>query len=307
MNTENFSVEQFAAWVKQQLEKIDLYYGHGSQDAEDEAFWLASYIANFDYQDFASEDPNRGWKKQLTESQVQKGRELLKERINTRKPLAYIINEIWFAGYRFYIDERALVPRSHLGEWVVDCFEPWINSSEVNSILDLCCGGGSIGISAALYFDEVMVDLADLSESALEVCQRNIDQYKLDKQIKAIHSDLFENIKGRYDLILCNPPYVSETNMTKLPQEYRFEPEMALVSGPEGLDSISIILSEAGRYLTDSGHLILEAGTAAPTLERALTQVPLNWMMSASGESVVLIISRSELLQFHDEINALLS
>ena len=302
MNTENFSVEQFAAWATSRLAKADLYYGHGCEDAEDEGFWLASYIADFDYADF-----NDGWEKQLTQSQILKGEEILSQRIETKKPLAYLINQIWFAGHCFYIDDGALVPRSHLGEWVADCFEPWINSSQVNRVLDLCCGGGSIGISAALYFNLANVDLADLSKPALKVCQRNINDYQLEQRVKTIHSDLFVDIQNRYDLILCNPPYVSEANMKKLPKEYRYEPEMALVSGVKGLDSIAIIINQAEQYLTDSGSLILEAGTAAPALEEALSQVPLNWMMSASGESVVLIITKKELLEFNDEIQSLLN
>jgi len=293
MDAENYSVEQFAAWLTVQLEKTDLYYGHGSQDAEDEAFWLASFVAKFDYHDFEN-----SWTKQLTQAQIKSGVELLNKRIETRKPLAYLIHEIWFA---------ALVPRSHLGEWVVERFEPWVDSSQVNSILDLCCGGGSIGISSALFFNQAKVDLADLSESALEVCQRNIDLHQLNDRVKTISGDLFENIDERYDLILCNPPYVTEANMEKLPQEFRFEPEMALVAGKQGLDSIAIILNQAEQYLSESGHLILEAGTAAPALEQALDQVPLNWMMSASGESVVLLISRSQLLQFDGQIQSLLN
>ena len=297
MNTENLSVEDFAAWAASELEKVDLYYGHGSQDAQDEALWLASFIADFDYGDF--ED---GWNKVLTPDQVNLGRELVENRIKTKKPLAYLINQIWFAGHRFYVDERVLVPRSHLGEWIVDCFEPWVNTSQVSSILDLCCGGGSIGISAALYFDNADVDLADLSKPALEVCQHNIEAYELTQRVKTIHSDLFNNVHNCYDLILCNPPYVSHVNMAKLPQEYRYEPEMALVAGVEGLDSIATILNHCAQHLNDSGSLILEAGTAAPALEAALDQVPLNWMMSASGESVVLVISREELIEYQTKI-----
>ncbi len=302
MDAENYSVEDFAVWAKSELEQADLYYGHGCEDAEDEALWLASYIADFKYADF--ED---GWDRQLNDIQIKQGYELLKQRISSKKPLAYLINQIWFAGHRFFIDERALVPRSHLGEWVADCFEPWINANQVKSILDLCCGGGSIGISAALYFDQVDVDLADLSKSALEVSQCNIENYELQQYVKTIESDLFKNIEDRYDLILCNPPYVSYSNMEMLPKEYRYEPEMALVAGEEGLDSIAIILIEAHNHLTDNGTLILEAGTAAPALETALDQVPLNWMMSASGESVVLIITREELIEYKDKIKQLLN
>ena len=302
MHAENCSVKDFAVWAKSELEQANLYYGHGCEDAEDEGLWLASFIADFNYADFEG-----GWDRRLNDGQINRGRELLKQRIETQKPLAYLINQIWFAGHRFFIDERALVPRSHLGEWIVDCFEPWIDSNRVKSILDLCCGGGSIGVSAALHFDQVKVDLADLSKSALEVSERNINDYQLQQRVKTIESDLFSNIDSRYDLILCNPPYVSHINMEKLPQEYRYEPEMALVAGDEGLDSIAIILNQAEQHLTESGHLILEAGTAAPALESALDQVPLNWMMSASGESVVLIINKEELIQYRNRIKQLVN
>ena len=300
MKNQILTVEDFADWAGKQFANAQLYYGHGALDAEDEAFWLASYIAGFCYQDF-----DDGWQKSLTDQQINEGKELVSRRIESQKPLAYLINQIWFAGHRFYIDERALVPRSHLGEWVPEKFEPWVNSNTVNRILDLCCGGGSIGIACALYFDRVEVDLSDLSKQALAVSQRNIDDYALAQTVKTIHSDLFENIQGQYDLIVCNPPYVSHANMQKLPIEYTFEPEMALVSGEQGLDSISIILSQAADYLTEQGALILEAGTAAPALDSSLN-IPLNWMMSASGESVVLIMTREELVRYRDSILQLL-
>ena len=300
MNDGVLNVEDFAVWACAELSGADLYYGHGSQDSEDEAYWLASYIARFNYPDF--ED---GWHNSLTEKQISRGREILKARIETKKPLAYLINQIWFAGHRFYIDEKALVPRSHLGEWIPDQFEPWIDSENVHSILDLCCGGGSIGISCALSFEGASVDLADLSDQAIEVAQRNIDDYQLNDRVHTICSDLFENIDSKYDLIVCNPPYVSFANMEKLPLEYTYEPEMALVSGEKGLDSITVILKQVDQYLSANGFLVLEAGTAAPALEDALDQIPLNWMMSASGESVVLIISADELRNYKKQIQNL--
>ena len=301
MSAEIQSVEDFAVWANTELSQADLYYGHGSQDSEDEAYWLASYIAQFNYPDF--ED---GWQNPLSEQQIDRGRQILKTRIQTKQPLAYLINQIWFAGNRFYIDEKALIPRSHLGEWIPEMFEPWIDSSEIHSILDLCCGGGSIGISCALRFDQAGVDLADLSDQAIEVARRNIDDYQLGDQVDTIHSDLFENINRKYDLIVCNPPYVSFSNMEKLPLEYTYEPEMALVSGEKGLDSIAIILNQVDQYLSAKGFLILEAGTAAPALDQALDQTPLNWMMSASGESVVLIISADEIKRYKERIRNLL-
>lgn len=301
MNAKILSVEDFAVWACAELSRADLYFGHGAEDAEDEAFWLASYVGQFNYPDF--ED---GWQNPLTEKQISRGRQILKARIESKKPLAYLINQIWFAGYRFYIDEKALVPRSHLGEWIPDKFEPWIDSANVHSILDLCCGGGSIGISCALNFEGARVDLADLSGQAIEVARRNIDNYQLNDRVATIHSDLFENINHRYDLIVCNPPYVSFANMEKLPLEYTYEPDMALVSGEKGLDSIAVILNQVDRYLSANGFLVLEAGTAAPALEDALDQIPLNWMMSASGESVVLIISAGELKDYSEKIKKLL-
>ena len=301
MTNEIRSVEDFAVWASSELSKADLYYGHGSQDAEDEAYWLASYVGQFNYADF--ED---GWENPLDQEQITRGQQILKNRIETKKPLAYLIKQIWFAGNRYYIDEKALVPRSHLGEWIPEKFEPWIDSSKVHSILDLCCGGGSIGIACALSFSNVSVDLADLSKPALEVAQRNIAGYQLADRVQTIHSDLFENVNRQYDLIVCNPPYVSFANMEKLPVEYTFEPQMALVSGDKGLDSIAIILNQVDQYLSENGSLVLEAGTAAPALEQAMAQTPLNWMMSASGESVVLIISASEIKTYQEKIRKLL-
>ena len=188
-----------------------------------------------------------------------------------------------------------MVPRSHIGEWIEEKFEPWLDSSKIHRVLDLCCGGGSIGIACALYMEQVRVDLADLSADALAVARQNIENYQLAERVNIIHSDLFEAVEAQYDLIVCNPPYVSLQNMEKLPTEYRYEPEMALTAGQRGLDTIAHILKQAHQYLTDHGALILEAGTAAPQLEAALEAVPMTWLMSASGESVVLLITKKEL------------
>lgn len=300
MNHESCTAHSFAVWAASQLENTDLYYGHGSQDAEDEAFWLASYVAGFGDEDF-----DDGWDRPITGSQAATGRQILKQRIETRKPLAYLINQIWFAGHRFYIDERALVPRSHIGEWIPEHFTPWLDPDHIGSILDMCCGGGSIGIASALELKHASVVLADLSGDALAVAQQNIDDHELGYRVSTVHSDLFQFVNGQFDLVLCNPPYVSHANMEKLPLEYRYEPEMALVSGDKGLDDIAVILNQVEPFLTENGALILEAGTAAPALENALEGMPLTWLMSASGESVVLLISKQELREHRTLISRL--
>lgn len=286
------SVEDFVQWATPKMEVVDLYYGHGSENAEDEVAWIGSFIADFVREDFVD-----GWERLITVDQVVKGMHFLHQRITTKRPLGYILGQAWFAGYRFDIDERALIPRSHLGEWIPDNFMPWIpaeQTEKTNRILDLCCGGGCIGIAATLYTPGASLTLADLSEDALAVAKKNVARYNMEETAEIVHGNLYENIEGKFDLILTNPPYVVEQAFPNFPEEYHYEPKMAFVAGNLGLDIIIPILAKANDYLNDNGHLVMEAGTAAPALQEAYKDIPFTWLMSDSGEAVVLLMTKAE-------------
>lgn len=277
--------------VAQALEAADLFFGHGTDNAYDEAVWLVLEAAGLD--PGADEVP---WQQDLSESQIASIQDLLSRRTQTREPLAYLVNRAWFAGNDFYIDSRAIVPRSHIGEWIPERFAPWLADDEVGAILDLCTGSGCIAVSLALAFPEARVDASDLSAEALEVAKLNVDRYGVQSQLRLVRSDLFEALSGdRYDLIVCNPPYVSDELMHALPEEYRHEPELAFAGGVSGLDFIERLLKEAPAHLNPDGLLIVEAGSANDALEAAYPKASFTWLMSENEEAVVFAISAEEL------------
>ena len=277
--------------VAQALEAADLFFGHGTDNAYDEAVWLVLEAAGLD--PGADDVP---WQQDLSESQIASIQNLLSLRIQTREPLAYLVNRAWFAGNDFYIDSRAIVPRSHIGEWIPERFAPWLADGEVGAILDLCTGSGCIAVSLALAFPEARVHASDLSAEALEVAKLNVDRYGVQSQLRLVQSDLFEALSGeRYDLIVCNPPYVSDELMHALPEEYRHEPELAFAGGVSGLDFIERLLKEAPAHLNPDGLLIVEAGSANDALEAAYPKASFTWLMSQNEEAVVFAISAEEL------------
>ena len=277
--------------VAQDLEDANLFFGHGTDNAFDEAVWLVLEALGFDAG--ADDIP---WTQDLTEHQRDSVHDLLSKRIETRQPLAYLVNKAWFAGHEFFIDSRAIVPRSHIGEWIPDRFDPWLANENVSAILDLCTGGGCIAVSLALAFPEATVDASDLSQDALDVARRNVERYGVEKRVRIIEGDLFSGIGNKkYDLIVCNPPYVSDELMSALPKEYHYEPELAFAGGQTGLDFIQRLLKEAADHLSPEGFLVVEAGSAQQALETAYVKMPFTWLMSENEESVVFMISADEL------------
>ena len=195
----------------------------------------------------------------------------------------------------FYIDERAIIPRSYLSEWIAESFEPWLDAKKTHSILDLCTGCGCIAISCALAFPQATVLASDLSQPALQVANINIAHYQLGERVKIHHADGFSGISQRFDLIVCNPPYVADEHMECLPAEYRHEPDSALRGGRNGLDFIAPMLGQAENYLTDDGILIVEAGSASHALEASYPTIPFTWLSTAYDEMVIFTLSASEL------------
>ncbi len=296
LSTTPTNLQACVEWVEKQLELNDLFFGHGTDNAFDEAVWLTLHAARLNVGSFSDE-----WEGEIDASQLDKIQALLQQRIETRKPLAYLINQAWFAGDEFYVDERVIVPRSHLGEWIPERFEPWVDSTNVKSILDLCCGGGCIAIAMAKAFPDAQIDACDLSNDALQVAQINAQKHDVTQRVKLIESDLFDALKNkRYDLIVSNPPYVDENTMATMPDEYQFEPAMAFSGGDDGLKLIEKILQQARTHLNDNGTLIVETGIAAPAVEQRYPDVPFTWLTSANGDSVIFLLSASELDEYAD-------
>lgn len=278
-------------WAERRFDKAGLYFGHGTDNARDEAAWLAMNVLDIPHEALDAQASRT-----LTPAEAEKFRALAEQRIATRKPLAYLLHEAWFAGLKFYVDERTIVPRSLIGDFVHDRFAPWIKPEGVTRILDLCTGSGCIAIAAAFAFPEAKVDAADISRDALAVARVNVERYQLSGRVELLESDLFSNLPGRrYDLILTNPPYVDARDMAALPDEYRHEPELALASGKSGLDDIIRILAVAPEHLTPGGALIAEVGNSCTALARRFPAVPFVWLTSPAGDESVFLLGEEEL------------
>ena len=278
-------------WATSRLENSDAFFGHGCETPRDEAIWATLHITgrmNDNYDDIAT------W--HISEQQFRDLHTLVEQRITTLKPLAYLVGESWFAGYSFYIDARALVPRSHFGDLIQDGLEPWVQPQKLTGVLDLCCGSGCIAVALALLHPHLTVDAADIDPDALEVADINITRHAVDERVRTIESNLFENLTDRrYDLIVCNPPYIARSECDELPSEYLHEPRQAFEAGDDGLDFVRQILGQADDHLTDDGHLLMELGHYAGALDAAYPKYPFLWLTSRGGESVVVLLSKQEL------------
>ncbi len=303
------NLEEKIASVQARLEKANLCYGHGTDNAEDEAIWIVLYALGFD-RTSALDNPNvsqhqyrlsasdnndyQDWQTVHNDADLRID-QMVEKRLKQRIPFAYLANETFFAGNKFYIDQRAIIPRSYLSEWIADAFTPWIDSKKTHSILDLCTGCGCLAISCALAFPKATVLASDLSNQALDVAAINIANYQLGERITLHHGDCFAGIDEKFDLIVCNPPYVSDERMGTLPPEYCHEPEEAFRGGQTGLDFISPMLRQAENYLTDEGSLIVEAGSASNALEQRYPSIPFTWLSTAYDEMVIFTLSADEL------------
>jgi ribosomal protein L3 glutamine methyltransferase len=269
-----------------------LSFGHGLANAYDEAAYLILHTLHLPIDRL---DPFLDAK--LLPDELQKIFTMLEKRIQQRVPAAYLTNEAWLGNHRFYVDERVIVPRSFIAELLPDTLQPWLpDVLDVRSALDLCTGSGCLAILLADHYPNADVDAVDLSAEALEVAQRNVNDYGFDDEIRLVKSDLFSALKGcRYDLIVSNPPYVNGPSMAALPEEYRREPALALASGEDGLDHVRAILRVAAEHLEPNGLLVLEIGHNRAALEKAYPNLPFIWLDTASGADFVFLLTRNDL------------
>jgi ribosomal protein L3 glutamine methyltransferase len=286
------TVAQLISFAAERFAIAGLWFGHGTDNAVDEAAELVFFAAGLRHEDA---DEVYG---QVLEPQARaKALELIERRIRERVPAAYLTHRMWFAGHEFYVDERVLVPRSPIAELIEARFRPWIDPARVRRILDIGTGSGCIAIAAALAFPEATVDAADLSPDALAVTRINIERHAVQSRVRAVQSDVFDALKGeRYDVIVSNPPYVGDEELADLPEEYRREPVMGLHGGRDGLDIVHRILEQAAAHLEPHGILIVEVGNSEEALVAALPRMPFTWLDFERGGGGVFLLTREELV-----------
>lgn len=274
------------------LDAAQLHYGHGTDNAWDEAVQLVLGGLGL-----PADGGEELLPRPLLTGEWNRVSQLTETRIATRKPLPYLLGSAWFAGLRFRCDERALVPRSPLAEVILNDYAPWLRGTAPELILDLCCGGGCIGIAAAHYQPTARVVLADIDAEALGLARENIALHGMAARISTQRSDLFTNLEpASFDVILCNPPYVDARDMAAIPQEFSTEPTHALASGPDGLDHAFRILEQAPSWLSGEGLLFLELGNSWEALEASCPEVSFTWLEFEHGGHGVLVAERDELL-----------
>jgi len=270
-----------------------LFFGHGSDDAYDEAVYLILHTLHLPIDTLAP-----FLDAQLTPSELGEVLNVIRQRVEQRIPAAYLTHEAFLGGYNFYVDERVIVPRSFIAELLREQLSPWIADPDaISSVLDLCTGSGCLAILAADTFPNAIVDAVDLSADALAVAKRNVSNYELQARVNLIESDLFTRLTGRqYDLIISNPPYVDADSVAALPQEYLHEPALSLGSGKDGLDATRTILKHAADHLTENGILIVEIGHNRDALEAAYPSLPFTWLDVTAGDQFVFMLHRNDLL-----------
>ena len=290
MSTLNLSA--LIAQSAQRLTESNVAFGHGTQSAFDEAVWLVLWRLGLPLDTDLDEVADQA----ITPEQQAACIALIEERIATRKPAAYLTREAWLQGVSFYIDERAIVPRSLIAEVLADgTIDAWL-SDQTTQVLDLCTGNGSLAVLAALAWPEVHVTGADISDDALAVATINVERHALQERVNLVHSDGLSALAGPFDLILCNPPYVCQASMDALPAEYRAEPELALAGGADGMDFVRQLLRDAPARMTENAVLVLEIGNECEHFEAAFPDLEVAWLDTSSGEDQVLLLTREALM-----------
>ena len=296
---ELFTIRDWLRFTVSQFEEAEIFFGHGTDNSYDEAVWLIMSALHLPH-----ETLNNFLDAVITEQERKYLAHLIEQRITKRTPTAYLVREAWLRGFKFYVDERVIVPRSFIAE-LLDFnaegehgLQPWIEHPElINSAADICTGSGCLGILLANAFPDAAIDVIDISPDAIAVANININNYGLQEQITAIESDMFSALQGKtYDLIISNPPYVDAPSMAKLPTEYRNEPQLALGSGDDGLDHTHTILREAAKYLNDEGILVVEIGHNREALLEAYPELEFTWLTVESGNQYVFLLTKEQLI-----------
>ncbi len=291
--TELVSVRDFIRYAVSRFNGAGLFFGHGSDNAWDEAVYLTLHTLNLPLDRLEPFLDAR-----LLPHERERLLDVFRRRCEDRLPAAYLTNEAWLGEHRFYVDDRVIVPRSFIAELLEEQLTPWIDDPwAVESALDLCTGSGCLAILTALAFPNAEVDAVDLSQDALSVAERNVADYQLQDRVSLVHSDAFTALAGkRYNLIISNPPYVNAESVAALPPEYLHEPELALGSGEDGLDFTRNILAEAKKHLTEDGVLVVEIGHNRDELEAAYPTLPFTWLDTQAGDEYVFMLRAEDLL-----------
>lgn len=290
------TVRDVIRWSASQFSASGLFFGHGTDNAWDEAVALVIRALHLSFASYQQVLDAR-----VTLVEKQRLMELIKQRIEQRIPVPYLLQEAWFAGLNFEVNEQVLIPRSPIAELIEQQFEPWVEPEQVSHILDLCTGSACIAIACAVAFAQAQIDAVDIDKAALEVAKRNVIKHHLQQQVTLYQSDLFSALPAkRYDIIVSNPPYVSHEEMHELPAEYRHEPVLALEAKEEGLAIALQILREAPNYLTKHGILIVEVGNSEQALVERCPEVPFTWLDFQRGGHGIFLLTAEQLNQYQD-------
>jgi ribosomal protein L3 glutamine methyltransferase len=288
------NVEELIRTIAERFEEAELSYGHGTDKPLDESAWLV-----FATLQLSHENAPAVYQAEVDDEQISTAMDLAERRVRERVPLAYLVNQAFFAGLEFYVDERVLVPRSPIAELIHARFSPWLAPDAVRSAADLGTGSGCIAIAIAHAFPDASVDAVDISPDALDVTAINIERHALADRVTPVQSDFFAALAGKqYDLIVSNPPYVDRQDMKSMPDEYHHEPELGLAAGDDGLESVHKILRDASRFLTDNGILVCEVGNSQPALEAAYPDTAFVWLEFSEGGAGVFLLTKHDLEGF---------
>lgn len=282
---------EFLAYAEQRFSSADLFYGHGTDNPADEAAYLVLRALALPF-DADAEVLDR----HLEQRQRERLQGLIERRIRECIPVAYLVNEAWFAGMPFYVDQRVIIPRSPLAELIETRFAPWLPETQVQRILDIGTGSGCIAIACACAFPKARVDATDIDDEVLAIAEKNIEDHQLSERVSLFKANIFQDLPlTQYDLIVSNPPYVSEADMRSLPAEYRHEPVQALLAGADGLAIVRTILQQAGAYLAKHGVLIIEVGNSQDAVMDAFPHLPFTWLEFEYGGEGVLLLTAEDL------------
>jgi ribosomal protein L3 glutamine methyltransferase len=285
------TITDFVRWGASRFAEAGLHFGHGTDNAVDEALVLVRHALHLGH-----DLPRELYGARLTAQEKHAVVELLQRRLVERVPAPYLTGEAWFAGLPFFVDQRVLIPRSPFAELIESGFAPWVDADCVESVLDLCTGSGCIAIACAFAFPAAEVDAVELSSDALEVAGRNVARHGLQDQLRLLQGDLWAPVSGRaYDLVVSNPPYVGEQEMAALPPEYGHEPELGLRAGHAGLDVVARILEGARAHLRPGGVLVVEVGNSADAVTEAWPELPFTWLEFSRGGGGVFLLRAEDL------------